>query len=92
MDCRFKNPKKKAGDHEALMGFKWVLTRFYEDTCGGNNEMVVGEIEACKLVMHSGRYPIPCENLLTPNIGWFKVITVVLFDHVHGIEAYLGFF
>jgi len=32
--------------------------------------MVVGRIGACKLVLHSSRYPILCENLLMPKIHW----------------------
>jgi len=49
--------------------------------------VVVGEIETCKLILHSGWCPILCEILLAPKIHWNNVAMLVLFDYVHGIEA-----
>ena len=85
MDCRFRNSNQRARDHEALLGFQRILTWFHEDACGDNKNMVVGGIGACKLVMHSGQYPILCENLLAPKIRGNNVAMMVLFDYVHGI-------
>ena len=70
MDFRFRNSNKRARDHEALLSLQWVLIWFNEDTYGDNNEMVVGGIRTCKLVLHSDQYSILCEILLACKIYW----------------------